>query len=373
MLPNSEYQKNDIIDTKEFNLQYFDKIGDDGQIFFDSLSIIPGHNIVVNCIKTSHERLQFMKSSKPKHIIQFDPQLSLTREILLFQAYCKAKSIKCSVSEIHIIMVQNSIESAIYLNQIQRENEAFITLVKERSALGIEENTPQMKIKNQEKAKLESTRAGKGMNLNLTTKPIVLVDKREFNSQLPSRLFHDGFWIVPIQLERGDYILSNDICVERKSVETGDLLASLRSGRLESQLTHMCAIFTKPILLIEFSDTIDFNLNTAELTKNQQNSSWIDSYDFDKRELFKADLKYNLAVLCTKFPRLNLIWSKSAEFTSKIFKSLKDKCADPDPKIFGKFQEIKEKEGGTDANIVGEKLESEEQAMEDIENLIGNL
>lgn len=41
-----------------------------------------------------------------------------------------------------------------------------------------------------------------------------------------------GFWLVPIVLDVGDYILNNEICVERKSVATGDLFDSLKSGRL---------------------------------------------------------------------------------------------------------------------------------------------
>jgi ERCC4-type nuclease len=41
-----------------------------------------------------------------------------------------------------------------------------------------------------------------------------------------------GFWIVPIQLFIGDFVLSDDICVERKSVSTGDLFESFKSGRL---------------------------------------------------------------------------------------------------------------------------------------------
>lgn len=35
-----------------------------------------------------------------------------------------------------------------------------------------------------------------------------------------------------MQLNIGDYILSDDICVEKKSVVTGDLFESFKSGRL---------------------------------------------------------------------------------------------------------------------------------------------
>jgi DNA excision repair protein ERCC-4 len=64
-------------------------------------------------------------------------------------------------------------------------------------------------------------------------KPRIIVDKREFRSDLPSVLFHEGFEIIPITLQTGDYILSNEIGIERKAVETGDLIESLKSERLE--------------------------------------------------------------------------------------------------------------------------------------------
>lgn len=48
----------------------------------------------------------------------------------------------------------------------------------------------------------------------------------------------------------GDYILTPDVCVERKSVN--DLIGSLNSGRLYTQATAMCRYYKKPMLLIEF-------------------------------------------------------------------------------------------------------------------------
>ncbi len=63
-------------------------------------------------------------------------------------------------------------------------------------------------------------------------KHIIAVDSREFSCLTPLCLREKGFWVVPIQLSIGDYVLSDEICVERKSVNTGDLFDSLKSGRL---------------------------------------------------------------------------------------------------------------------------------------------
>jgi ERCC4-type nuclease len=63
-------------------------------------------------------------------------------------------------------------------------------------------------------------------------KDIIVVDSREFSSMTPVYLHEKGFWLIPMVLTVGDYVLSDDICIERKSVLTGDLFESFRSGRL---------------------------------------------------------------------------------------------------------------------------------------------
>lgn len=63
-------------------------------------------------------------------------------------------------------------------------------------------------------------------------KRICVVDSREFSCATPIHLHNEGFWIIPMVLTVGDYVISNEICIERKSVNTGDLFESLKSGRL---------------------------------------------------------------------------------------------------------------------------------------------
>jgi len=87
---------------------------------------------------------------------------------------------------------------------------------------------------------------------------VVVVDMREFRSDLPSLLHRRGIDILPITIEVGDYILTPDICVERKSIS--DLIGSLNNGRLYNQATEMCRHYAKPILLIEFDHNKPFAL-----------------------------------------------------------------------------------------------------------------
>ena len=64
----------------------------------------------------------------------------------------------------------------------------------------------------------------------------VIVDLREFRSELPSLIHRRGLRVEPVTLEVGDYILTPEICVERKSIS--DLIHSLNCGRLYNQVSN---------------------------------------------------------------------------------------------------------------------------------------
>lgn len=63
------------------------------------------------------------------------------------------------------------------------------------------------------------------------------MDMREFNSELPTVLYRRGVELEPATLEVGDYILSSDICVERKALD--DLAQSLNNGRVFKQIEQV--------------------------------------------------------------------------------------------------------------------------------------
>lgn len=58
----------------------------------------------------------------------------------------------------------------------------------------------------------------------------VIVDMREFRSSLPGILYSGGFEVIPVTLGIGDYIITPEMAVERKSIP--DLMQSFNSGRL---------------------------------------------------------------------------------------------------------------------------------------------
>ena len=104
---------------------------------------------------------------------------------------------------------------------------------------------------------------------NEITKSRVIVDIREFRSLLPSLLHKRGIHIEPATIEVGDYILTPDMCVERKSLN--DLIESISNGRLYNQCNAMCRYYKIPILLIEFDLNKPFNLNVYILVLFETN------------------------------------------------------------------------------------------------------
>lgn len=86
----------------------------------------------------------------------------------------------------------------------------------------------------------------------------VVVDVREFRCSLPSLLHGSRFTIVPRTLTVGDYVLSPEVCVERKGIS--DLFQSFASGRLYNQVESMSKHYRYPVLLIEFAAEKSFTL-----------------------------------------------------------------------------------------------------------------
>ena len=77
----------------------------------------------------------------------------------------------------------------------------------------------------------------------------IIVDTREFKSNVVRELSRKNIPITSEQLDIGDYILSDRVGVERKIVD--DFLQSLIDGRLFSQLRHLKERYMKPVLILE--------------------------------------------------------------------------------------------------------------------------
>ena len=145
-----------------------------------------------------------------------------------------------------------------------------------------------------------NTRIAGGGRLAATAEPPrIVVDVREFRSSLPSLLHGRSNIVVPCMLTVADYVLTPQICIERKSVR--DLISSFKNGRLFNQAETMLQHYKNPMLLIEFDQNKSFTLDTFG-TDHTTSSLKPDN---------PSDLQAKLTLLTLAFPRLKIIWSSS--------------------------------------------------------------
>ncbi len=78
---------------------------------------------------------------------------------------------------------------------------------------------------------------------------VVFADHRERNCNVVEFLESMDCKVNRIQLETGDYVISNTVAIERKSVK--DFAASILDGRLFDQLVTLSESYEKPLLLLE--------------------------------------------------------------------------------------------------------------------------
>lgn len=153
-----------------------------------------------------------------------------------------------------------------------------------------------------------STRQAGGQASVSKEPPRVIVDSREFRSELPCLIHKRGIEIIPLMITVGDYILSPDICVERKSIS--DLIGSLQSGRLYNQCQQMTRFYSKPILLIEFDQNRPFHLQGRYMLSRDAESN-------------NTEIMQKLQLLTIHFPKLRLVWSPSPYATAQLFEEIK--------------------------------------------------
>ncbi len=77
----------------------------------------------------------------------------------------------------------------------------------------------------------------------------IVADHREKKSGLIKLLEESGFQVKVKALAHGDYVISDEVVIERKTAH--DLIVSIIDGRLFSQVAALKKSFTSPLLLVE--------------------------------------------------------------------------------------------------------------------------
>lgn len=92
-----------------------------------------------------------------------------------------------------------------------------------------------------------------------TDEIVIFADTREMKSLVVLDLMKYQCLVKPKMLAVGDYILSDRVCVERKTYD--DFIYSIMDKRLFSQLKDLTESFEKPILLIEGKREASINMH----------------------------------------------------------------------------------------------------------------
>ncbi len=96
----------------------------------------------------------------------------------------------------------------------------------------------------------------------------IVVDRREKSSSIPELLMKAGIVVDFATLKVGDYIISPNTAVERKTVN--DLLKSIYDGRLLIQCSQLIKNFPSPLIIIEG------NIKDLELLYESKNMQYSD-------------------------------------------------------------------------------------------------
>ncbi|KAL9625321.1 MAG: hypothetical protein Q9160_000384 [Pyrenula sp. 1 TL-2023] len=265
-----------------------------------------------------------LEELRPRYIIMYELDAAFVRRVEVYRSSHANRT-----ARVYFMYYGGSVEEQRYLSAVRREKDSFTRLIQERGRMPItlthDANPSGPDPEDAFLRTINSRIAGGGQLAATATPPKVIVDVREFRSALPSLLHGRSMIVTPCQLTVGDYVLSPEICVERKSVR--DLIQSFRSGRLFNQAETMLQHYQYPMLLIEFDHNKSFTLDPfADFSSSNSSSSALKIPDSDSK-----DLSSKLVLLTLAFPRLRIIWSSSPFQTADIFAELKKNRSEPDP------------------------------------------
>ncbi|XP_053936267.1 DNA repair endonuclease XPF [Cuculus canorus] len=250
---------------------------------------------------------------EPRYVVLYDAELTFVRQLEIYKASRPGKPLR-----VYFLIYGGSTEEQRYLTTLRKEKEAFEKLIREKASMVIPEEregrdeTNLDLIRDAKPASASTDTRKAGGQEQKTVQQTIIVDMREFRSELPSLIHRRGIDIEPVTLEVGDYILTPDICVERKSIS--DLIGSLNNGRLYTQCISMSRYYKRPILLIEFDPNKPFSL----IPRGSLH-----------QEISSNDVTSKLTLLTLHFPKLRILWCPSPHATAELFEELKQNHPQP--------------------------------------------
>jgi DNA excision repair protein ERCC-4 len=136
----------------------------------------------------------------------------------------------------------------------------------------------------------------------------VVADERERNSRIPDLLRDAGAFVDFAQLPVGDYIVSPEEVIERKTVR--DLISSIYDGRLYIQCSQLVKHFQKPVIVIQGNIS-----ELAEIPTDVEESK-------ARRLAERIPLAYEaISAIIMEF-RIPVVHTPSADYTARLLLTL---------------------------------------------------
>lgn len=286
--------------------------------------------IIIETFSTTADE-QILNEIMPSYVIIYEPNLAFIRKLEVYKAIHRHHPPK-----VFFMYYGDSVEEQTHLSAIKREKEAFTKLIREHTNMAqhFETDEDLSRYKNLAHRKLQLSRmknsriAGGQDFLNPMTHDVVVVDMREFRAPLPGLLYRYGVRVVPCMLTIGDYVITPDICIERKSIS--DLIGSFKNGRLDKQVKNLAKFYKYPTLLIEFDDSQSFSLEPFS-ERGVYSTATSSTVHPISSKLMQEEIQREISAIVMKYPTLKIIWSSSPLQTVNIILDLKTNRQQPDP------------------------------------------
>lgn len=264
--------------------------------------------VVVHCLDSSIKVSTMLHSLAPLFVVAYDTDLGLLRSLECYRSTAEGRA-----RPLRVYLLAYAEEELHESQDLAAENAAFEEVIRTKATMVVEDERGRVLRGDPRTASAAaSTAAPEGRIAQLlleedaARRPYVVVDTREFNGALvPSKLWCEGFDVVPLTLEIGDYVLSDEVCVERKTV--ADLISSFADGRLYKQCTNMQEHYAVPVLLIEFSPDAFYLQLRHEIGPTISHEA----------------LSSKLALLVLHFPTLRIFWSRDTAQTLSFVRALR--------------------------------------------------
>ena len=310
------------------------------------LDILPRLSLVFYPISSTENVYPILADLRPNFVALYDPNPSFLRDA---EVYSRTIAPECYAT--YMLTYSSSSEEVLYMNKLKNEKMAFERLISEKSRLvqpatttasGSTHGDTSIGSNRIDAWGINTSEEGYGMRPGLNSgmsdavallgagstestdlirrqdaeieslRPRIIVDMRETRSSLPNMIDKSGIAVNLVTISVGDYILSPNVCVERKSVS--DLIGSLISGRMFSQVENMLRYYSTVILLIECDPRRPFLL-----VDQAPNAAQVE----------ERDVRSQLTLLIMTYPKLRLVWSRSPETTVSLFREIKKGKPEP--------------------------------------------